>query len=156
MESGYEPEICWNFGNKGDNSSYNKNSHYHCRCPACTASHLHGEKRLGQYETALFGRCRSGKRWFWSAQKFREEAIYGWADTEEQAMTAVMGAVRSLKTTPFMKAVSVHGHARDNLTQVNEAKRRLRPAPDTSDLKAAEYLYTRRGYKFRITKKTKK
>ena len=158
MESGYEPKtgICWSFGNKGDNSSYNKNSHYHCRCPACIASHLRGEKRLGQYETALFGRCRSGKRWFWSARKFSEEAVFGWIDTEEQATAAVMDAVRSLKTAPFMKAISRHECARDVLKEINEAKRRERPAPVTSDARITEYLYTRHGYKFRITKKTKK
>ena len=158
MESGYEPktDICWSFGNKGDNSSHNKNSHYHCRCPACIASHLRGEKRLGQYETALFGRCRSGKRWFWSARKFSEEAVFGWTDTEEQATAAVMDAVRSLKTAPFMKAISRHECARDVLKEINEAKRRERPAPVTSDARITEYLYTRHGYKFRITKKAKK
>ncbi len=71
-------------------------------------------------------------------------------------MTAVMGAVRSLKTTLFMKAIITHRTAQARLKELNEAKRRQRPAPDTSDARITEYLYTRHGYKFRITKKTKK
>ena len=153
MESGYEPEtgICWYFNNKGDRAL-----HRDCRCPAHTASRLRGEDYRVQFEAALFGRCSSGNRWFWSALKLCEEAVHGWADTEEQAIAAAMNAVRNLKTKPFMIAVSSHQQTRHTLKEVNEAKRRARPAPDTSDAKVTEYLYATGGYEFRITKKTKK
>ena len=136
MESGYEPKtgICWSFGNKGDNSSYNKNSHYHCR-PACTTSNLHGEERQGQYESALFGRCRSGKRWFWSAQKFNKEAVFGWADTEEQAIAAVMDAVRSLKTDALHEG---NQHVREWLAIFSRRSMRLSGATSCAGYELCE------------------
>jgi hypothetical protein len=145
MKSGYQPEtgICWSFGNKGDNSFYDKSSYCHCQCPACTASHSFGEHRRTQYEAAFFGRCRSGRRWFWAASTIGgERTMHGWTDTEEEAMAAAMDALRGLKATPLMKAISVHGHASHKLKEINEARRRARPAPDTSDTNTVEYLYS--------------
>jgi hypothetical protein len=150
--SGYDPEtgICWQFRNKGDRNR-------RCKCPACS-------RRYGERTLAWFGRCRSGSRWFWTAHDFtrstqgndyQDISEYGWADTEDAAMAAAMTAVRAFKEPgSLMVATLVHGQAIDKLKELNEAKRRARPAPDTSDASAVEYLYAR-GNKFQILKKTK-
>jgi hypothetical protein len=162
-KSGYDPTtgICWQFHNKGDQS------HLFCKCP----THSDSSHRT----LAWFGRCRSGKRWFWAAGVYfssTSEGVYfsstsetrsGWTDNEEQAMAAAIAAVRACKTElPMIAAVS-HGVASDELKKLNEAKRRARPAPDTSDTHAVEYLFgyshirdDRCLYRFRITRKTAK
>jgi hypothetical protein len=110
--SGYDPAagICWQFHNTGDQS-------WRCKCPVHTAKNV---KR----EWALFGRCRSGRRWFWSAHvSFGKHEAHGWADTEESAMAAAMAAVRSFNTIgSLMIAHRCHGAASDTLKEIGKAR----------------------------------
>lgn len=83
LTSGYDAVtgICWQFGNKGD-------QHWGSECPVCS-------KRYGERVLAWFGRCRSGSRWFWVASTFNvEQEAHGWTDSEDEAMSAAMDAVR--------------------------------------------------------------
>jgi hypothetical protein len=145
MISGYDPEtgICWQFRNKGDKGSL------YCKCPACSGRY--GERTLG-----WFGRCRSGARWFWAASAYFDGGkLFGWEDTEELATQAAMAAMRRLKTDLPMLASFIQQNASLTLKDLNEAKRAARPAPDTSDAHAVEYLYNKSGDKFQIIKKTR-
>jgi hypothetical protein len=140
-QSGYDPEtgICWQFRNKGD-------LRWRCKCPAC--SHR-GERTL-----VLFGRCHSGQRWFWLAQTFGEKKVSGFTNTELEAMDAAMAAVRGFRAgVPLLASVS-HSQASYELKELNKAKRLARPAPDTSDTRVVEYLYSG-SRRFQILKKTK-
>jgi hypothetical protein len=134
--SGYDAEtgICWNFWNKGDSRWYwdHQNS-----CPVCSAP----DKR----QCAMFGRCRSGHRWFWVARGFDGEPVYGYENAEERATAAAINAVHCLKTQPLMHAIFVQGVATQTLKERNEAKRRERPASDASDAHVVEYLYSYGG-----------
>ena len=131
--SGYDAEtnICWQFRNKGDRD-------LDCKCPAHTRS-------LGERMLAYFGRCRSGSRWFWSANIFFEgnKEAFGLTDTEEEAMAAAMTTVCSFRTGVPILATAVHGWASLKLKELNKAKRLARPTPDTSNTCALEYLYAR-------------
>jgi hypothetical protein len=138
--SGYDPNtgICWQFRNKGDDRW--------CKCPACSA-------QRPECNLAFFGRCRSGRRWFWMARDWprtigTEDCLdvceYGWADTEDAAMAAAMAAVREFQAPgSLMMACLKHDYASRKLKELNEASRRARPAPDTSEAHAVEYLYAR-------------
>jgi hypothetical protein len=148
--SGYNPaeNICW------------KSDWQHTRtCPACSTK---------DYAAASFGRCRSGRRWFWCSYDYsgwREFAEpkkqYGFVDTEDEAWAAAMDAVRGLRNGRPLRARVDHGSASRLLKRLNEAKRRTRPAPDSSDARVTEYLFGSsyshsRSVRFRITKKTAK
>ena len=154
--SGFNPDdnICWQFGNKGDRS-------WRCKCPAC----------IGRYDTresATFGRCRSGKQWFWYAgMGYLEGArkVTGYVDTEDQAIDAAMAVIRSFRgRLPIVAHVS-HGCASRELKHINEGKRRAKPSSGATDSRVIEYLYSgsRSDYsgelllrRFAITKKTAK
>ena len=153
--SGYDAEtnICWQFLNKGDRD-------LRCKCPA---HRQRGEERI----LAYFGRCRSGRRWFWSvAICFTEKETFGWANTEDEAMVAATDAVRGFRTAGLpMLATVFHGWTSIKLKQINAAKRAARPPSDTKDSKVVEYLYghslggedtSSHPVRFRITKKTRK
>jgi hypothetical protein len=118
----------------------------------------------------LYGRCRSGKRWFWSAYDYRTtsdaELIerHGWAETEAEALTAARTAIIDLAGNDYVVASQVQGTAAWRLQEINKTKRAARPVPDTSDAHAVEYLYRawRHGHDlatsvevFRIVKQTK-
>jgi hypothetical protein len=135
------------------------------------------ERCHDQHENAChigYGRCRSGRRWFWSACLWSKpgsgfldepEWLFGWEDAEQQALEAARAAVIRLAAGNKAVANYVVFYASDKLKQLNSAKRRQRPAPDTSDTRQVEYLYghTMGGeetngcpVRFRITKKTAK
>ncbi len=58
-------------------------------------------------------------------------------------MAAAMAAIPGYRTGVPILANALHGAASGKLKELNEAKRRARPAPDTSDTRAVEYLYAR-------------
>jgi hypothetical protein len=145
LVSGYDPEagICWDFRNKGDGARPR------CKCPAC--SNGYGKRQL-----ALFGRCRSGARWFWAARIYvHEKEAFGWADSEAEAMTAAMAAVRGFRNGLPVKAILVQSEASYRLKKINKQKRAARPASNSKESRPDEYLYNWHGDQFRIIKKTK-
>jgi hypothetical protein len=92
-------------------------------------------------ELAFYGRCRSGKRWFWSAHIMMEpDHAHGWADSEAQAITEARTAVQQFadRRTEKICAFLSHGVAYDRLKELNKAKHPEPAAPDTATV---EYLY---------------
>jgi hypothetical protein len=140
-KSGYDPatRVCWQFRNKGDG-----HPQWECQCPAHTSV-------SAECELFFFGRCRSGKRWFWQThclpslkEQLKSRMKFGWADSEELATVAAMAAVLELKEpkSPGLAFFS-QDTACGRLKELNEEKRRQRPAPDTSNSRPVEYLYGR-------------
>jgi len=92
----------------------------------------------------IAGRCRSGRRWFWaadllSALRDRPGAgRYGWAETEPDAQDAIRQAVEDLAAPVVILRAD---HARRRLKEISAARRRARPAPETQEPAAVEYLY---------------
>jgi hypothetical protein len=127
--SGYDPNtsICWRFGNKGDN-------YWRHKCPGCSA----------ECSLIMFGRCRSGRRWFWQAfnstqtnVRFHQTNVWtkieehGFEDTEEAAWASACAAVVHLaKDSPPLRRLSTAASVRDSrsLTPQNAlpALRRIR------------------------------
>lgn len=115
-----------------------------------------------------WGRCRSGKRWFWVIVSLRYDIedldqTYGWADTEDQAFADARAAVVTLADGAPAVADLTHGVATRTLKEVNAAKRKARPSNGDTDPGRIEYLYGKwwdnedcksRLVTFRITKKT--
>jgi hypothetical protein len=155
--SGYDPEtgICWQFRNPGDAS-------WRCKCPVCV-----GPQRA-ERALIMFGRCRSGTRWFWSAAQWLllvQHEKFGWATSEDEAWAMAIAAVRTLTAGRPAAAGVIHRWTNQKLKELNKAKRAARPAPDTSDARAVEYLYGHyhgsedcdgHPARFRIIKKTAK
>jgi hypothetical protein len=89
-----------------------------------------------------FGRCRSGRRWFWAVCCVCEDGrAYGWTETEQQALTDMRAAVERLAEGRDAVAVRREDVAASRLKELNAAKRAVRPAPDTAESKQVEYLY---------------
>ena len=105
-----------------------------------------------------YGRCKSGRRWFWQVGDYNRE-VHGWADTEEQALIAGTAAIKRFAAGRRAIVHYHHGSASYALKKINAAKRTKRwtnaPA-DGSDTHATEYLYDQYSKEFRITKKTAK
>jgi hypothetical protein len=143
-KSGYDPttQVCWQFHNKGDDPW--------CKCPAHTA-------RYPDRELVLFGRCRSGKQWFWVAYGYCEKPtkLHGWAETKDAATAAAVAAVLTLRAGLPIIANFVQYCASGTLKDLNKAKRAAWPATDTSDAHVVEYLYFWGDSKYRIVKKTR-
>lgn len=117
------------------------------------------EHREGRYDHPgdyyWYGRCRSGRRWFWAAvsitQSLRRDdyadlAEVGWEDTEDQALAAARAAVEKLADGQPGHAGFRAGFAATELKRVNAKRRRDRPDPGTSDAKPVEHLYARNRY----------
>jgi hypothetical protein len=128
-----------------------------------------------------YGRCRSGKLWFWVAFEFvfKDTAPssdpfgfggpheYGWVDTDQAARNAMREAVARLggdrRRRPEYVGADV---ATECLKKINDAKRATKPPSGATDTRPVEYLYgeywlddnaNHRHHivePFRITKKT--
>lgn len=121
----------------------------------------------GGGDLILWGRCRSGRRWFWAALAVGDidRSVHGWADSEDQAVTDARTAVVELAGSRSAVAVISHGQARHELKAVNAEKRRNRPPSGATDAGPVEYLYgiqprgddaadQERVVRFQITRKT--
>jgi hypothetical protein len=119
----------------------------------------------------LWGRCRSGRRWFWAAWDFDgdREHEHGWADTANGAVRDAGAAVERLADGREATVLMRHGVATQRLRDVNAAKRKAQPA-EWAETGVVEYLYAvaaahrdddndwipARVVSFRITRKTPK
>jgi hypothetical protein len=154
--SGYDlaNNVCWNWRNPGD--TFYRRDRWHssrCECPAHCAP-------VADRRAMLFGRCRSGGRWFWAVHARTLAKVpapsFGWADSEEAATTAAIEAVLSLRCGLPTIASFVARCASDILKELNAAKRRARSPSGGVDPGSVEYLYNRSGSKFQIIRKTAK
>ena len=112
-----------------------------------------------------WGRCRSGKRWFWAVYYYKSDVyldpvveLYGGADTEQAALDAATAVITQLADGHRAYAGHHTRTAATKLKEINAEKRAARPAPDGTDSAPVEYLYghTRDGnpVRFRILKRT--
>ena len=113
---------------------------------------------------ASYGRCRSGRRWFWHVHAFdritRESRDqHGWSDDEDQALADARSAVAQIAGDRPAFAYAAHGCANEALKDLNKARRLAQPPSDAKGSRVVEYLYgqNRNGHdcKFQILKKTK-
>ena len=128
-------------------------------------AHLRYKYAKAAGASVWFGRCRSGKRWFWFAAAFSwdRDGIHctapvcgygwaahehGWADSEQAAITSLSGAVicyggvdPRLNKAPDAFARGA-GEAAAALKRINEAKRKARPSSGSTDTGMVEYLYS--------------
>jgi hypothetical protein len=88
----------------------------------------------------LWGRCRSGCRWFWAAYEFDGDRAHGWADIEEQAIADARTAVERLTAGRVATVCVRHGVASQRLREVNAEKRKTL-ATEASGAAPVEYLY---------------
>jgi hypothetical protein len=98
------------------------------------------------------GRCRSGRRWFWVAERSEHyrpyeqwPRLHGWEDTKEQAEAAARAAAKELGARD-----DDHGHlhcweyvGRARLKDINKAKRGAR---FPTNGQPTEYLFSVVGY----------
>jgi hypothetical protein len=112
-----------------------------------------------------YGRCRSGRRWFWSVfgwawghQQTGEDclACRGWADTEEQALFDGTAAIKRLAAGRRAIVRYAHQFASETLKGINTERRKARPPSDATDSKCIEYLYSYGPVRLQIVKKTAK
>ena len=86
-----------------------------------------------------YGRCNSGRRWFWTAYLWSQrrpggsgfydpEYLFGWEDTEQQAMQAARDAVIKLANGDKALAEYRARIATEKLKELNAAKRAARVA----------------------------
>jgi hypothetical protein len=83
-----------------------------------------------------WGRCRSGKRWFWSAREQYNVRIrgddhegrewYGWADTEEAATEAARAAIRADAGDALVSVSVRHGWTSSKLAELSREERKAK------------------------------
>ena len=95
-----------------------------------------------------YGRCRSGKCWFWMAQScFDDQAHkrHGWEDSEDQAVAAARAAIKQMADgRPAAVYAPAAGWASLELKALNKTKRDARLAAHPSAAtgsRPVEYLY---------------
>jgi hypothetical protein len=92
-----------------------------------------------------WGRCRSGKRWFWAVQEITAtdevSSWHGWTDTEEEAEAAARDAAAQLAGDRPVTLRTYHRIADSVLKRINVEKRRNRPPSEDTDASPVEYLY---------------
>ena len=100
--------------------------------------HRHRDHRFIYY-----GRCRSGRRWFWHAEILQEPpGLHGWAMSEDEAIAAERDAVAQLADGQPSVATLRQDVAGRRLKEINAEKRRSRPPSAAKDSRVVEYLYS--------------
>lgn len=96
----------------------------------------------------LWGRCRSGRRWFWTAREFDGDDAHGWADSPAEASRQANAAAVQLAAGRYANVRVLHGVAAEKLKKLNAAKRQAKTPkpkrPQTKVTPPAEpigYLY---------------
>lgn len=94
----------------------------------------------------FWGRCRSGRRWFWTANECDGEQIHGWADTPNDASRQANAAALQLAAGRYANIRVLHGVATEQLKKLN-AKRtakaaKAKPPRATPPTDPIGYLYT--------------
>jgi hypothetical protein len=94
-------------------------------------------------EHVQWGRCRSGRRWFWAATLLGGDyvTLHGWADSECQAAADAQAAVLRLADGRPTSVGMFHNVASSKLKEINAARRRERPASGGESAAPVEYLY---------------
>jgi hypothetical protein len=117
-----------------------------------------------------WGRCRSGRRWFWTAAESLADdtALHGDASTEDEAIIAAREAVARIAAGRPAVAEMRHGDASRLLRELNAARRASRPPSGSTDAGAVEYVFgtnlyypddwtvseVREAVPYRVTRKT--
>lgn len=71
----------------------------------------------------MWGRCRSGRRWFWTASVYGGNSLHGWADSPADASRQANAATVQLAAGRYADVRILHGVASDQLKKVNTSKR---------------------------------
>ncbi|KAB1149241.1 hypothetical protein F7R91_05640 [Streptomyces luteolifulvus] len=74
----------------------------------------------------FWGRCRSGRRWFWTASEYDGDQVHGWADTPDAASSQANAAALRLAAGRYANVRVLHGVATEKLKQLNAAKRQAK------------------------------
>ncbi|MGC2997412.1 hypothetical protein ACPF8X_03145 [Streptomyces sp. G35A] len=97
----------------------------------------------------MWGRCRSGRRWFWTATEVGAEGLHGWANTVDEASRQANAAAVQLAAGRPANVRVLHGVAAEKLKKLNAAKRPAKtPKPKRQQPKTTPpanpvgYLYT--------------
>jgi hypothetical protein len=117
----------------------------------------------------IYGRCKSGRRWFWMAYDYRarcddqtDAGAHGWEDTEQAANDAARAAIVRIADGKKAFATFKAGFASEELKDINKAKRAARSPSVSKDSKLTEYLGYSRDHdtygfyfkRYQIIKKT--
>ncbi|MFD3657002.1 hypothetical protein [Streptomyces sp. NPDC058620] len=89
----------------------------------------------------IWGRCRSGKRWFWTAREVDGTDTHGWAPSRDKAARRANAAAVKLAAGRYANIRILHGVADDKLKALNTAKRNAKPPTGNEDTAANGYLY---------------
>lgn len=92
----------------------------------------------------LWGRCRSGRRWFWTASEVGGDDAHGWADNPDEASRQANAATVQLAASRYANVCVLHGVAATKLRQLNAAKRqsKAKTGKATPPTNPIGYLYT--------------
>lgn len=119
-------------------------------------------KRPNPDKFFFYGRCKSGRRWFWTAYDFRTtvadvetDRADGWEDSEQAALDAARAAIVTIANGHKAAALFLPGVAYERLKDINTAKRAARPPSGRKHSQSVEYIYAW-NCRYTILKKTAK
>lgn len=109
----------------------------------------------------LYGRCRSGSRWFWGISGYAifgddNIAEHGWSPDEVTAIRDARDAVTKAAGGRPALAYPRHGVAARILREVNAARRAARPPSGETSTAAVEFLYVPSHYNNSYTGETRR
>ncbi|MEV7427001.1 hypothetical protein [Streptomyces sp. NPDC091212] len=75
----------------------------------------------------MWGRCRSGQRWFWTASEVGAADLHGWTDSKDEAARQAHAATIQLAAGRYANVHVLHGVATEKLKKLNAAKKTAKP-----------------------------